>query len=197
MKNHFSKVSLLFALYVALHFAEACISKNDDDCLCPDVSPFFDYRALKVGANSSSPSFGLSLLIEADSLEYLAAAPKRTDFSVMSPAWACRCLWDGHDGPKHNIQHLNIYADRDFNDTLPTGTSLNSLFFQVSGDVVRPMLPDYLPDGFWVFDSGARPIKVMTYEKPEKLAVPFVFTIEVVKTNGDTLTAETGQIYFF
>jgi hypothetical protein len=36
----------------------------------------------------------------------------------------------------------------------------------------------------------------MTFEKPKELAVPFIFKIEAVKANGDTLTAETGVIYF-
>jgi hypothetical protein len=196
MKTHFSKVTFLFALYAALHFAEACSKDNELDCACPDVLPFFDYKSLKVGANTPSPSLGLSLFVEPDSVEYLAVAPPRTDFGLISSAWACRCLWDGHEGPKHNIQSLNIYADRNFNDTLPEGASLNSLFFQVAGDVMQPMAPDYQPNGFWKFDSGVRPIKLMTFEKPYELAVPFIFTVEVIKTNGDTLRAETGEIYF-
>jgi hypothetical protein len=196
MKTRFSKIAFLFALYAALHFAEACSKNNDFDCACPDVLPFFDYKALKVGANSPTSSFGLDLTIEADSVEYLAVVPARTDFGLISSAWACSCLWEGHDGPKHGIQSLNIYADRDFNDTLPAGASLNSLFYQIGGDVLYIMSPDYQPNGFWKFDSGIRPIEVSTYEKPTQLAVPFVFTIEVVKTNGEALTAETGEIFF-
>lgn len=196
MKNRFSKIALLFAFYAALHFVEACSKNKDVDCACPDVLPFFDYRALKVGVSSPSPSFGFSLFIEADSVEYLAAATKRKDFSIMSSAWACSCLWEGHEGPKHNIQNLNIYADRDFNDTLPAGASLNGVFFHVSGDALQVMSPDYQHAGFWKFDTGIRPIKVGTFEKPKELAVPFIFKIEVVKTNGDTLSTETGQVYF-
>ncbi|GAB4490700.1 MAG: hypothetical protein OHK0019_09860 [Saprospiraceae bacterium] len=194
----FSKIAFLFALYAALHIAQACSKNNDDDCACPDVLPFFDYKALKVAANTPSPSLGLSLLVEADSVEYLAnaPAPKPLDFGVMSSALACSCLWDGHDGPKHEVQSLNIYADRDFNDTLPEGASLNALFFQVAGDVMQQMTPDYRPNGFWKINSEFRPIKVITFEKPDELSVPFIFTVEVVKTNGDTLRAKTGEIYF-
>jgi hypothetical protein len=196
MKNRSAKIAFLFALYAALHVAEAC-SKNDDiDCACPDVLPFFDYKALKVGANTPTVSLNLDMRIEADSVEYLAAAPVRNDFGIISSAWACSCLWDGHDGPKHTIQSLNIYADRDFNDTLPAGASLNSLFYQHGGDVLYFMSPDFQPNDFWKFDSGIRPIEVTTFEKPKQLAVPFRFKIEVVKTNGDTLRVETGEIYF-
>lgn len=198
MKTHFSKIAFLFALYAALHFAQACSKNNDDDCACPDVLPFFDYKTLKVAANTPSVSLGLNLSVEADSVEYLADAPKPQplDFDIMSPALACSCLWDGHDGPKHDLKSLNIYADRDFNDTLPEGASLNSLFFQVAGDVMQEMTPDYQPNGFWKVDGEVRPVKLMTFEKPAELAVPFIFTVEVIKTNGDTLRAETGEIYF-
>lgn len=198
MKNQSAKIAFLFALYAALHFAQACSKDNDANCACPDVLPFFDYKTLKVGASTPSPSFGLSLFVEADSVEYLAIAPapKPLDFGVMSSALACSCLWEGHDGPKYDIQSLNIYADRDFNDTLPAGASLNPLFFQVSGDAVQYMTPDYQPNGFWKFDSEIRPIKLMTFEKPTQLAVPFVFNIQVMKANGDTLNAKTAPIYF-
>jgi len=196
MKTRFSKIAFLFALYAALHFAEACDKDNRIDCACPAVLPFFDYKALKVGANSPVVSAGLDLKIEADSVEYLATAPVRTDFGIMSSAWACSCLWDGHDGPKYDIQSLNIYADRDFNDTLPAGASLNALFYQSVGDALHIMSPDYQPNGFWKFDFGIRPIEVGTFEKPKELAVPFRFRIEIVKSTGDTLMAETGDIYF-
>ncbi|MBV6439757.1 MAG: hypothetical protein DYG98_09840 [Haliscomenobacteraceae bacterium CHB4] len=196
MKSRSAKITFLFALYAAFHFAEACNKNDESDCDCAEVSPFFDYKKLKVGANTPVASLGLSLKIDADSLTYLANAPAPTDFGVISSAWACSCLWNGHEGPKYGIQSLNIYADRDFNDTLPVGTSLNSLFYQLNGDALYLMQPDYQPNDFLHFESGIRSIEMTTYEKPTELAAPFVFRVEIVKSTGDTLTGETEKVFF-
>lgn len=195
MKTSTAKITLLFALYLALHFAEACHKDTDADCACPDVSPHFDYRALKVSANTPVVSFGLTLNIAADSVEYLAQH-QPGDFRLISSALACDCTPNGYDGPKFNIKSLNIYADRAFNDTLPEGAVLNSLFFQIGGDVLYPLTEDYQPSDFWLFESGIRPIELTTYEKPKTLSVPFRFRIEIEKNNGQKLSVESPEIYF-
>lgn len=192
MPSRSSKVVFIFTLYLALHFAQAC----DDVCDCSAVLPHFDYKALNVTAETPTTNL-LRLLIEADSVEYLAAAPKHRHFNVMSAAWACRCASDGYDGPKNNLVSLNVYADRAFNDTLPAGASLNPVFFQLGGDVLVPMAdPDYRPYDFWLLGSEIRTLSISTSEKPTDLSVPYRFRVEAVKSTGDTLRAETGDVYF-
>ncbi|HRI58862.1 MAG TPA: hypothetical protein PK228_04040 [Saprospiraceae bacterium] len=195
MKTHFSKVTFLFALYAALHVAEAC--KKEMACDCPVTLPHFDYKSLTVEANIPVTSSLLKLTINADSVEYLASAPVRNDFSIISTAWACDCAWNGYDGAKYDIQSLNIYADRDFNDTLPEGASLNPIFFQLGGDyLVLMSMPGYQPINFNASEAGIYALSVSTSEKPDTLNVPYRFRVELIKSTGDTLTAETGDVYF-
>ncbi len=194
MKSPTAKVVFLFALYIALHVAEACHKDAGGGLAdCSGVLPHFDYQALKIKANTPVVSFGLTLNVEADSVVYLARQGAG-DFRLISSAWACDP--DGHDGPRFFIKSLNIYADRDFNDTLPEGAVLNSLFYQNGGDVLYPLTPNFQPSDFWQFESGIRPIELGTYEKPRDLGVPFRFRIEVEKTNGEKLTAESAEIFF-
>lgn len=194
MNTFFSKVCFLFALYAAFHLAEAC---KKTECDCAPLLPHFDYSTIHAGAVSPVSSGLLKLLIFADSVNYLAAAPRKTDFSIISSAWACDCGSSGFDGPKFRIQSLNVYADRDFNDTLPAGASLNPIFLQSGGDYIAPMTyPDLGPPDYHAAEAGVSPIELISFEKPESLASPFRFRIELVKMNGDTLTAETGDVYF-
>lgn len=193
MNTFFSKVTFLFTVYLTLNFAEAC---KKVDCECPSVLPYFDYKSLQVEANTNVSSGFLRLDISADSVEYLASA-KRPEFSFLSSAYACDCALEGYNGYKYGIQSLNIYADRDFNDTLPSGASLNPIFFQSGGDVLVSMgMSDFQPYDFHRLESGIGPLSVFTSEKPTELNTAFRFRIEIVKSSGDILAVETGDIYF-
>lgn len=194
MNTFFSKVCFLFAVYVAAHLAESC---KKTECDCAPLLPYFDYSTIHVGANTPAPAGLFKLLVFADSVNFLAAAKRRTDFSLITSAWACDCGASGFDGPKFRVQSLNVYADRDFNDSLPAGASLNPIFFQSGGDYIAPMTyPDLGPPDYHAAETGVSPIELITFEKPKSLAVPFRFRIELVKMNGDTLAAESGDVYF-
>lgn len=199
MINRNSKIAFLFGFYIVLHFAEACCDNNELNCICPNSFPFFDYGALKITTPSNSVFNYFSLEISADSITYLATTHKKSGFGLINSAWACDCVWNGHDGPKYLTEKFNIYANRAFNDTLPAGTSLNPIFLGDGGDVLITLKADEPFEYFWAFGEGAeniRPIELLTFEKPEDLEVPFIFRIEIIKASGDTLHAETEEIIF-
>ncbi|MFN0034132.1 MAG: hypothetical protein ACKVUS_03630 [Saprospiraceae bacterium] len=199
MNTRTCKIAFLMGLYVALHFFEACRNSDGSNCACPDSLPFFDYAALKITTKENPVVDYFSMEVQADSVSYLTTVRERSGFGLINSAWACSCLWDGHDGPKYRVEKFNIYADRAFNDTLLAGASLNPIFFANGGDVLILLAPDEPFDYFWAFGDGAeaiRPLKLSTFEKPAELGVPFRFLVEMIKTNGDTLRAQTGEIVF-
>ena len=201
MTTPVSKIFFLFGLYLALHIAEACRDRQElEQCPCPDVLPFFDYAALKILTPEDSISNGFKMEIQADAVTYFTVANKKTGFELINSAWACDCVWNGHEGPKYLLDKFNIYADRAFNDTLPAGASLNPIFYGDGGDVLYTIKADEPFDYFWAFGEGAeniRPIKLYTFDKPKELEVPFIFRIEMIKANGDTLRAKTGAVIFY
>ena len=198
MSNRNPKLFLLFGFYTIAHFAAACWP-NSSICDCPTVLPFFDYSALRITSKEQTVVQRLELEVRADSVQYLAQVNPVPGWGFITSAWGCDCNYNGEQGPKHRVQKFNIYADRVFNDTLPAGVSLNSLFFVDGGDVLYSMLPDEPLDYFWSFGEGPesiRPLTLLSYEKPKQLGVPFRFRVEMVKSNGDILQVETGEIIY-
>ncbi|HLP92466.1 MAG TPA: hypothetical protein VK168_00435 [Saprospiraceae bacterium] len=194
MRPSTQKIVLILFLFAALHLAEACI-----DCGCGHVLPFFDYQALVLDTPETEIASDFKVNIKADSVSYLAVTEPRLHFHLSSSAWACSCNFSGDSGPKYAIDKLNIYADRAFNDTLPAGASLNTLFWALNGDAVTLLQKDAANHNFWAFgdsEESISAIELLTHEKPKELNVPFTFRVEIVKSNGTTLSAETGEIVF-
>lgn len=194
MRPSTQKIFLILSLFATLHLAEACI-----DCDCDHVLPFFDYQALTLETPETEITSDFKLNVKADSISYLALADPKPHFHWISSAWACSCNFSGESGPKYTVEKLNIYADQAFNDTLPAGASLNSLFWALNGDAVTALEEDAAYNYFWAFgesEEDIRAMQLLTHEKPTALDTPFKFRVEIVKSNGAVLTAETGEIVF-
>jgi hypothetical protein len=189
MKTHFSKVAFLFGLYAALHFTEACIN-----CNCGTEVPYFDYHKISLSANGPQidPGDSFELFILPDSVEFVAqTCPDPTFFSTS--ALACSCTVAGDFGDKYDYDQLDILANKDYNDTLPAGTSLNQMFEVDDGSDVAYRLPIHTSGRFEYYES---PLHLILLGKPILLNVPYRFTVRLIKSTGDTLTAETGEVYF-
>lgn len=194
MRSSTQKILLTLSLFAALHLAEACI-----DCDCGHVLPFFDYQAIALETPETEITSDFKLNIKVDSVSYLAVTEPMPHFHWTNSAWACSCNFSGESGPKYNVEKFNIYADRAFNDTLPAGASLNTLFWEVNGDAITVLKEDEALNNFWAFgelEEDIRAIQLLTQEKPNELNTPFKFRVEIVKSNGVMLTAETGDIVF-
>lgn len=195
MKKPAAKVFFLFSLYVGLHFLAACLRDPGNDCVCPNPDfPFFDYRAISVQTNDPISIGYLRLTVKPDSIDFVVEAVRETGLEWFPSAMACSCVDNGYQGDKYGIAALDVFADRDFNDTLRTAMPLNALFYTSRSDImasmdnpaVRPVLFQYVDEELFLF----------LQEKPENVDQPYRFTIRLIKTNGDTLTAQTGEVRF-
>lgn len=188
MKSRFAKIAFLGLVYLGLYFVEAC-----SICDCPTVQyPFFDYRKIRLETNTPEAGSSFWINIAPDSIKVVAQA--RPGLNLVSAAYACSCDADGDQGDKFAPLSVDVFADRDFNDTLPAGASLRSLFFGVTqGDILTKLTADYHPDRFY---SVTQSHSINTIERPKFLGEPYHFRIQWVKSNGDTLEAETAPVVF-
>jgi hypothetical protein len=184
-----AKITILLALYFAAHLLDAC-----QICDCPNVKfPFFDYKKIALTTNNPIAMGFFTIAITPDSVDLVAqASPLR--FQVCSSAYACSCNGDGEQGDKYAPLSMDVFADRDFNDTLPAGASLRSLFKGTTqGDIFTTLSPSFRPDKF---EAVTNEIGILSNEKPIYPGEPYRFTIQWVKSNGDTLVAQTDAVIF-
>lgn len=183
------KMVIVLSLMATLHLAEACF-----DCGCGDVLPFFDYASIVAETPEPEVTAEFRLNIMAEEVSYLAMAAPH--FHWNNTALACSCSFNGDSGPKYTVEKLNIYADRAFNDTLPSGASLNSLFLVLNGDALSPLEENAALNYFWSFDGEVRAIPLIMHEKPLERNTPFRFRVELLKSDGNVLNAETEEVVF-
>ena len=192
MTTQHYKRSTLIALYIAAHFLEAC-GLFGPICDCPDVQyPFFDYKKIVLQANDPNTNLGLQITITPDSIDLVAqAAPQ---FRLSTSAYGCSCNGDGDEGDKYAPLSMDVFADRAFNDTLPAGASLRSLFKgRTNGDLLAPLSAEFKPEKF---DYVGGAYSISTDERPTQLGEPYHFQVKWVKANGDTLVAFTDAVVF-
>ncbi len=189
MKSPASKITFLFAIYVLLHFAEAC-----DICDCPNPEfPYIDYKNIELETNDPNPSVSFEITIRPDSVLFVAQVSPR--FSLFTAAYGCSCAENGDNGDKYAPVSMDVFADKNFNDTLPAGASLRSVFWgQTQGDIVAPLSNEgFKPEKF---RYKGNEYSITTDQRPKFLGEPYHFSIQWVKSNGDTLRAETGAVIF-
>ncbi len=190
MASKTTKITLLLVLYAVAHFAEACF----DICDCPKVEfPYFDYHDLQVSTNDPNADSYLAISLLPDSVDLVAQASP--GFSFMSSAYACSCIGDGEEGDKYAPVSLDIFADRAFNDSLPAGASLRSIFRGgTQGDILDLLsAPGFRPNRF---DFYTQTYTINTYIRPIQIGEPYRFQIQWVKSNGDTIKVLTEAVVF-
>jgi hypothetical protein len=190
MSTFYRKTALLAALYLLLHLTDACIVT----CDCPDVNfPYFEYHKIVVNANDPRTANSLRLQIQPDSVQLVAQATLPS-WRFSSAAYGCKCTYDGYLGDKVAPSNIDVFADKPFNDTLPAGASLRSIFLGVTlGDIVTPLSESFRPERF---GNESGDYSISTMHKPANTADEFRFTIQWVKANGDTLIAQSGPVRF-
>jgi hypothetical protein len=183
------KLAFLAVFYAIALLTDACFPI----CDCPDVRfPFFDYKKLAIETNDPRQEGTLAVKITPDSTVFLAQASPR--FHLISAAYGCSCNENGDMGDKYAPMAIDVFADRPFNDTLPAGASLRSIFWGgTGGDIIAPLSESFRPNKF---NSVGNEYSIYTSERPSDTSGPFHFRIQWVKANGDTLNATTDAVSF-
>lgn len=201
-KFHFwKKVGLLCLCYWAILLWEGCGSTIVDSCGdgCPIVEfPFMDYKSIAVNPNqiTLAPGEALFLNVTAQEIDFIACqdAHQNWRLGLLNSAFACSCLGNGSNGDKFTIEAVNLYSDKPFGSGRPVDVPLNDLFSVESRDnsgFRTTPLEEVTTDnpirlnGSMILQGSAR---------PENIDQTYVFTIEILKSNGERLTVDTEAI---
>ncbi|MBX2873000.1 MAG: hypothetical protein KTR30_12890 [Saprospiraceae bacterium] len=205
MKTNFhfwKKVGLLCLCYWAILLWEGCGSSIVDSCGengCPIVEfPFMEYKSIAVNPTqlTIAPGEALFLNVSALDIEFIACHDVQQPWKLglLNSALACSCVGNGNKGDKFTIEAVNLYTNKPFSSGRPIDIPLNDLFSVESRDnngFRTTPLDEVTADnsirlnGSMVIQGSAR---------PDDLDEDYVFTIEILKSNGDRLTVDTEAI---
>ncbi|MBC7775204.1 MAG: hypothetical protein H7246_07180 [Phycisphaerae bacterium] len=163
-------------------------------CFCSsEKTPYFDYHKLQIAERALAHGTDTiqSFMITADSVEYLASSYELT---LTTAVYGTSCPEVGELGTKFKMEDVEIFADKDFNDTLQAGKSLSSLFyFPFASDTAQNILST-LPE--MEFYSVYYPTFIYTPHHPSDTAQVFNLTVRITKENGAIAEGKLGDVKF-
>ena len=181
------RLLLLALLCVSLHLLDSC---------CGESKPYFDYKKLFVESDlqplTATGDTVLVLAVAPDEIEYLASSSYK--LTVTTPAFGTSCPDPGESGPKSAMASVEILADKSFNDTLPAGKSLSSIFYDArSTNTTKPISGDVSDLEFilpiWDF-------VVYTPHKPKIIDEVFALTVKVTQADGSVAQGKVTGVKF-
>jgi hypothetical protein len=189
--SHFQNSSKMKKKLFALLFFSG-LAGLFEACFCGDTLPFYDYHKLQVTyrpypkATDSIQAF----YIAPDSIEYLSSVYQTV---LTTPAFGTSCPSDGDSGPKFSVTNLEIFADKDFNDTLQAGASLISLFYTFySQDSIQSIQQNF-QDFIYYEELGNI---IHTPFLPSDTSQIFEITVRVTKSNGNISEGKVSGVKF-
>jgi hypothetical protein len=178
--------------------------QNCDDCNCPPVDfPFFDVNGIEVN-HSTTPASGDAIGDPVTFANYIGISikyiytvvanqqPKKNqsnwDFSLMSSAYGCSCLYDGINGSKEEeLEKVTIITLNDFDDDHLANDTINDLFVSSIG---------YLPiDEYLAKDNEkiSNLYEDFRLEKAPVLNKNFKAKVIIELSTGEVYEAETVE----
>lgn len=163
-------------------------------CFCSSAkTPYFDYHKLLIteGTFIQNMDTVQTFFITPDSVEYLASIYHIT---LTTAAFGTSCPDPGEQGTKFKMTDFEIFADKDFNDTLQAGASLSSLFYySFASDNTQNILLA-LPE--LEFFSSYQPTFIFTPHLPSDTTQAFSLTMRITKENGALTEGKIENVKF-
>lgn len=163
-------------------------------CLCGPYKPYFDYQTLEIQKRT--------FVKGSDTLQAFNVIPNDISFiaSVYQPtlstaAFGLSCPMNGEAGAKFSMTNIEIFADRDFNDTLSVGQSLSSIFYGVSIPDSSQSILQTLPvlDEQFTFYGG---MLIYTPNLPADTSQIFELRINITKSDGSVASGKVSGVKF-
>lgn len=177
-----------------LFLIDACIGI---DCNCPpDVKDFFDYSEAELRSESTllARESGWFGFYEIQDPEFIAdaAVPSCRGSWLFGSAWACSCIEAGSEGLKFPVVEINIYSNADYTASIAAGESLNTIVEvrnPQTGEQQRLSDTADINELFTIYSD----IRFSVPEAPSADTI-HTFTVEVIKSDGDTITTVSEEI---
>jgi hypothetical protein len=201
------KQIILIAFFtVGIALIEACSCFTTCGCGgATDGPDYFDFKKMTLEHKQGIGTEVLRLIIQPDSIQYLAMETARPLWNTwVSSAYACSPEEPGWAGLKFPLTQIKITADQVFNDTLPAGATLNSLFQMSTGFVTQE--DTELPSSqlgtlndlsrFPPFGSGPFGLYLISKAMPASTSLPFKFTVSLTKSDSSEVSITSEEIFF-
>ncbi|NRB49650.1 MAG: hypothetical protein HRU41_18360 [Saprospiraceae bacterium] len=199
--SFWKKIGLLCLCYWTILLWEGCGSTIVDSCGagCPAVEfPFVDYKSIAANPSELNLASGEALFINitAQEVEFIACQKVQQPFrlGLLNAVFACSCLGNGSNGDKFSIEAVNLYTDKPFRSNRSVDIPLNDLFSVESrennGFRTTP-LEEITTDNPIRLNNS---MVIQGSARPDDLDQAYVFTVELLKSNGERLTVTTEPI---
>ena len=163
-------------------------------CFCESAKyPFYDFHRLQVTCRqevvAKDSIWGFDVRV--DSVKYVASVYQTV---LTTPAFGTSCPEPGENGPKYEPTQIKIFADKDFNDTLKAGASLNSIFYaydqtqSLAVSKAAGKIGLYLYPGIYDF--------IYTPYLPKDTSLTYDITIRITKSNAEEVDGVVKGVKF-
>ena len=188
-------------ILAGVYFILALIVNSCDYGFCKDVE-YYDFSEIQIQVeNSNTIESQDSLIFKINQLDTRYMAQKLIEFNIIKSTYALNCDY-GSNGMKIPLTKIEITSNSDFDEEHPANTLLNDLiivkiledpnkfhseyhfekFDSVAFEKLLPRVENFNPD-FYIVDHPS-------IDSTHRLK------IKVFKSNGETIMAESEEIYW-
>lgn len=188
-------------MLAGIYFILILVVNSCDYGFCKDVD-YYDFSEVQIQIKKSNTLESQdSLIFKINQLDTKYMAQKNIEFNIIKSAYALNCDY-GWNGMKIPLTKIEITSNSDFNKDHPANSILNDLiivkiledpnifhseyhfekFDSVAFEKLLPRVENFNPE-FYIVDSP-------TIDSTHRLK------IKIFKSNGETITAESEEIYW-
>lgn len=201
-KSLLKKIGLIFCLGTFLILVDACHGAN---CNCPEITKhFFDFQStsievqrhsIDIPQNSIPSGERVNITVNLEGIEFLVQEETSTCRRpwFINSAFACSCIGEGNDGLKFPVTDIRVFSNADYSEEINAGDLLSDIVKVNNPNTWEEDLLSNVEDKnllFSVYNEGVR----VFIDTPPTVDSTHTLTIEIVKENGVTLTAESMPI---
>ncbi len=197
MKKMIRKIMILVGIY----FIIILVVNSCDYGACKDID-YYDFSKVHIQIkNTNTIKSQDSLIFEIKQLDTRYMAQKRVKFNIIKETYALNCEF-GWNGMKIPLSKIEITSSSDFNEEHPANSLLNDLIIVKILEDPNKYHSDY---HFEKFDSVEfeRLLPREDFLNPDfyiaehpTLDLAHRLTVKIFKSNGDTIVAESEQIFW-
>ena len=201
-KSFLKKVAFLFCFGAFLILVDACHGSN---CNCPEITKhFFDFQStsievrrhsIDIEQNNIPSGFRASIDINLEGIEFLVNAeiPSCRRPWFINSAFACSCIGEGHEGLKFPVTDIRVFSNANYSEEINAGDLLTDIVRVQNPNTGEEDLLSNIEDKSRLFSSYEEGVRIFI-DTPPTVDSTHTLTIEIVKENGVTHTAESMPI---
>jgi hypothetical protein len=200
-KSFLKKIGFLFCIGAFLILVDACHGIN---CDCPEITKhFFDFQStsievqrhsIDIPQNNIPSGQRVNMTIILEDVEFLVQAevPACRQSWFINSAFACSCIGEVDDGLKFPVTDVRVFSNANYSEEISAGELLSDIIRVHNPRTGEEDLLSNVEDKNQLFSvySDMR----FFIDTPPTVDSIHVFTVEIVKDNGVTVSTETSEI---